>query len=53
MESVASQTVLDSVLISFDLGKEEKVIKISALEISEKFSTPKFKHIELTVSAAK
>ena len=26
-----------SVLISFDLGEEEKVIKISALEISEKF----------------
>ena len=41
-----------SVLISFDLGEEEKV-KISALEISEKFLTPKFKHIELTVSAAK
>ena len=30
----------DSVLISFDLGEEEKVIKISALEISEKFLTP-------------
>ena len=43
----------DSVLISFDLGEEEKVIKISALEISETFLTPKFKHIELTVSAAK
>ena len=43
----------DSVLISFDLGEEEKVIKISALEISEKFLTPKFKHIELTVSVAK
>ena len=43
----------DSVLISFDLGEEDKVIKISALEISEKFLTPKFKHIELTVSVAK
>ena len=43
----------DSVLISFDLGEEEKVNKISALEISEKFLTPKFKPIELTVSAAK
>ena len=43
----------DSVLISFDLGIEEKVIKICALEISEKFLTPKFKHIELTVSVAK
>ena len=42
-----------SVLISFDLGEEEKVIKISVLEISEKFLAPKFKHIELTVSAAK
>ena len=43
----------NSVVISFNLGEEEKVIKISALEISEKFSTPKFKHIELTVSTAK
>ena len=42
----------DSVLISFDLREEEKVIEISALQISEKFSTPMFKHIELTVSAA-
>ena len=43
----------DSALISSHLREEEKVIKISALEISEKFLTPKFKHIELTVSAAK
>ena len=43
----------DSALISSHLREEEKVINISALEISEKFLTPKFKHIELTVSAAK
>ena len=43
----------DSALISSHLREEEKVIKISALRISEKFLTPKFKHIELTVSAAK
>ena len=43
----------DSALISSHLREEEKVIKISALEISEKFLTPKFKHIELTVPAAK
>ena len=43
----------DSALISSHLREEEKVINISALEISEKFLTPKFKHIELTVSADK
>ena len=43
----------DSALISSHLREEEKVIKISALEIREKFLTPKFKHIELTVSVAK
>ena len=43
----------DSALISSHLREEEKVIKISALEISEKFLTPKFKHIELTVCTPK
>ena len=42
----------DSVVISLDPREEEKVIKLSALEISETLLTPKFKHIELTVSAA-